>query len=93
MDIRDAIYVRHNEKYGVLVDNETETITHIFGTDLTVWSRKDSGKTYLLVPLTRNHRIEPHADWLKVDGKTFRSKVFWRQNGCQCIEVQKNLVV
>lgn len=35
-NLKDALYVSYNEKFGVMSDNERETISHVLGTDLTL---------------------------------------------------------
>lgn len=57
-NLMDALYVRYNDKFGVLSDNEREIISHILGTDLTLVLNKENMEVYLLVPLTRNHKFE-----------------------------------
>lgn len=64
-----VLYIKHDAKFGVLCDNESEMVSHVLGTDLTLVERKKEGKLFILVPLTKAHRFGIHADWLKVDGK------------------------
>lgn len=92
-DLMDAIYVSYNDKFGVLSDNERETISHVLGTDLTLVLDKKDMAVYLLVPLTRNHKFECKGSHIIVDGKRFDSDIFFRKNGCQWIQMQsKNML-
>lgn len=87
-DLMDAIYVSYNDKFGVLSDNESETISHILGTDLTLVLDKKDMAVYLLVPLTRNHKFECKGNYIVVDGKRFDSDIFFRKDACQWIQMQ-----
>ena len=89
----DVLYIKHSEKIGVLSDNEREVVSHVLGTDLTLVYDKKSGRTFVLVPLTKNHTIIPHLsldgdDWIEVDGKAVHSENFFRKDACQWIEVK-----
>ncbi len=59
------------------------------GAMLTLVERKREGKTYLLVPLTKNHTFKCNGDSLEVDGKIIPSKVFFRKDACQWIEIDE----
>lgn len=87
-DLMDALYVSYNDKFGVLSDNERETISHVLGTDLTLVLDKKDMAVYLLVPLTRNHKYEYKGNYIIVDGKRFDSDIYFRKYGCQWIEMQ-----
>jgi hypothetical protein len=92
-NLMDALYVSYNEKIGVLSDNEHNVVSHILGTDLTLVFDKQEMKTYLLVPLSKRHKIECHPglrgkEWVKVDGKKIASDDFFRKDACQWIEVK-----
>lgn len=89
-NLMDALYVSYNEKFGVLDDNKRETISHVLGTDLTLVLNKENMEVYLLVPLTRNHKFEYKGNYIIVDGKRFDSDIFFRKNGCQWIQIDKN---
>lgn len=92
-NLMNALYVSCNEKFGVMSDNERETISHILGTDLTLVLNKENMVVYLLVPLTRNHKFECKGSHIIVDGKRFDSDIFFRKNGCQWIQMQsKNML-
>lgn len=91
--LMNALYVSCNEKFGVMSDNERETISHILGTDLTLVLNKENMVVYLLVPLTRNHKFDCKGNYIIVDGKRFGSDIFFRKNGCQWIQIQsKNML-
>ena len=87
-NLMNALYVSYNEKFGVMSDNERETISHILGTDLTLVLNKENMVVYLLVPLTRNHKYEYKGNYIIVDGKRFDSDIYFRKDGCQWIEMQ-----
>ena len=89
-NLMDALYVRYNDKFGVLSDDERETISHILGTDLTLVLNKENMEVYLLVPLTRNHKFECKGSYIIVDGKRFDSDIFFRKDACQWILMQSN---
>lgn len=97
-DIKEVLYVAHNEKIGVLSDNEHNVVSHILGTDLTLVFDKKSGRTFVLVPLTKNHTFRPHLslngeDWIEVDGKAVHSDNFFKKDACQWIEVKTKEVL
>lgn len=87
-NLMDALYVSYDDKFGVLSDDERETISHILGTDLTLVLNKKNMVVYLLVPLTRNHKFECKGNYIIVDGKRFDSDIFFRKDGCQWIQMQ-----
>ena len=87
-DLMDALYVRYNDKFGVLSDDEDNTISHVLGTDLTLVLDKKDMAVYLLVPLTRNHKYEYKGNYIIVDGKRFDSDIYFRKDGCQWIQMQ-----
>ena len=88
-NLKDALYVRYNDKFGVLSDDEDNTISHVLGTDLTLVLDKKDMAVYLLVPLTRNHKFECKGNHIIVDGKRFDSDIFFRKDGAQWIEIDK----
>lgn len=97
-NLNDVLYIKSNEKIGVLSDNEREVVSHILGTDLTLVYDKKSGRTFVLVPLTKNHTITPHLsldgdDWIEVDGKAVHSDNFFKKDACQWIEVKTKEVL
>ena len=93
MDIKDLLYKSYNDKFGVMSDNERETISQVLCTDLTLVLNKENMVVYLLVPLTRNHKFECRGNYIIVDGKRFDSDIFFRKNGCQWIQMQsKNML-
>ena len=85
----NVLYIEHTDKIGVLKDDMDERVSVILGTDKTLVERKREGKTYLLVPLTKNHTFKCNGDVLEVDGKIIPSKVFFRKDACQWIEIDK----
>lgn len=87
-NLLNALYVSYNEKIGVLCDNETNTISRVLGTDLTLVLDKKDMAVYLLVPLTRNHKFECKGSHIIVDGKRFDSDIFFRKDACQWIQMQ-----
>ena len=87
-DLMKALYIEHDGKIGVLSANDKEVVSQVIGTDLTLVYDKKKGKTYLLIPLTRNHKFECKGDVLEVDGKIIPSKVFFRKNACQWVQMQ-----
>ena len=89
MDIKDLLYKSYNDKFGVLSDNERETISHILGTDLTLVLNKENMVVYLLVPLTRNHKFDCKGNYIIVDDKRFESDIYFRKYGCQWIQIDK----
>ena len=88
-DLMSALYVSYNEKVGVLCDDEDNTISIVLGTDLTLVLDKKDMAVYLLVPLTRNHKFECKGSHIIVDGKRFDSDIFFRKDGAQWIEIDK----
>ena len=88
-NLMSALYVSYNEKIGVLCDCEDNTITRVIGTDLTLVLDKKDMAVYLLVPLTRNHKFECKGSYIIVDGKRFDSDIFFRKDGAQWIEIDK----
>ena len=88
-DLMSALYVSYNEKIGVLCDNEDNTISHVLGTDLTLVLDKKDMAVYLLVPLTQSHKFECKGSHIIVDGKRFDSDIFFRKDGAQWIEIDK----
>ena len=87
-NLKDALYVSYNDKFGVLSDDEDNTISHVLGTDLTLVLDKKDMAAYLLVPLTRNHNFECKGNYIIVDGKRFDSDIYFRKYGCQWIQMQ-----
>lgn len=85
----NVLYIEHTDKIGVLKDDKDERVSIILGADKTLVERKREGKTYLLVPLTKNHTFVCKGDSLVVDGKIIPSKVFFRKDGAQWIEIDK----
>lgn len=85
----NVLYIEHTDKIGVLKDDKNERVSVVRGTDKTLVERKSEGKTYLLVPLTKNHTFKCNGDSLEVDGKIIPSKVFFRKDGAQWIEIDK----
>jgi len=88
-NLKDALYVRYNDKFGVLSDDEDNTISHVLGTDLTLVLDKKDMAVYLLVPLTQAHKFECKGSHIIVDGKRFDSDIFFRKNGCQWVQIDK----
>ena len=93
--LMDALYIEHNEKFGVLSANSERVVTRVLGTDLTLVYDKIEGKTYVLVPLTKNHTFKAHVspkgkDAIEVDGKVINSDNFFRKDACQWIEIDKD---
>lgn len=74
---------------GVLKNDKDERVSVILGTDKTLVERKREGKTYLLVPLTKNHTFVCKGDSIVVDGEHIESKIFFRKDACQWIEIDK----
>ena len=87
-DLMNALYVEHDGKIGVLSSDEHKVVSQVIGTDLTLVYDKKEGNTYLLIPLTRNHKFECKGSYIIVDGKRFDSDIFFRKNGCQWIQMQ-----
>ncbi len=88
-ELMDALYIEHNDKLGVLSNNKEERVSIILGTDKTLVERKQEGKTYLLVPLTKNHSFAFDGDCIEVDGVRFNSEMYFREDGAQWIELDK----
>lgn len=88
-NLMDVLYVSYNEKFGVLSSDERKVVSQIIGTDLTLVYDKKEGNTYLLIPLTRNHTFKCNGDVLEVDGKIISSKVFFRKDACQWVEIDE----
>ena len=87
-NLMDNLYVRYDDKFGVLSDDKDNTISHILGTDLTLVLDKKDMAVYLLVPLTRNHKFECKGNYIIVDSKRFDSDIYFRKYGCQWIQMQ-----
>ena len=85
----NVLYVEHTDKIGVLKDNKSERVSIILGTDKTLVEHKRDGKTYLLVPLTENHTFVCKGNSFDVDGKRIKSEIFFRKDGAQWIEIDK----
>lgn len=79
----NVLYIEHTDKIGVLKDDKEERVSVILGTDKTLVERKRDGKTYLLVPLTKNHTFVCKGNSIDVDGKRFKSKIFFRKDGAR----------
>ena len=88
-DLMSALYVSYNEKVGVLCDDEDNTISIVLGTDLTLVLDKKDMAVYLFVPLTQSHKFACKGSHIIVDGKRFDSDIFFRKNGCQWIQIDK----
>ena len=89
-NLKDALYVEHDCKIGVLSSDERKVVSQVIGTDLTLVYDKKDGDTYLLIPLTRNHTFKCNGDSLEVDGKLLESDYFFRKDACQWIQMQSN---
>lgn len=85
----NVLYIEHTNKIGVLKDDKDEMVSVILGTDKTLVERKRECKTYLLIPLTKNHTIVCKDDSIDVDGEHIKSEIFFRKNGAQWIEIDK----
>ena len=88
----NVLYIEHTDKIGVLKDDKDESVSIIIGTDKTLVERKREGKTYLLVPLTKNHTFACNDDSIDVDGERFDSDIFFRKDACQWIEINKEML-
>lgn len=88
----NVLYIEHTDKIGVLKDDKDERVSIILGTDKTLVERKREGKTYLLVPLTKNHTFVCKGNSLVVDGKIIPSKVFFRKDACQWVEIDEEML-
>lgn len=86
-NILNVLYIEHTDKIGVLSSDERKVVSQVIGTDLTLVYDKKDGNTYLLIPLTKNHKFECKGDILNVDGKIIPSKVFFRKDACQWVRV------
>ena len=89
-NLMDALYVEHDGRIGVLSSDEHKVVSQVIGTDLTLVYEKKEGDTYLLIPLTRNHKFECNGDYIIVDGKRFDSDIYFRKYGCQWIQIDKD---
>ena len=89
-NLMDALYVEHNGRIGVLSSDGRKVVSQIIGTDLTLVYDKKEGDTYLLIPLTKNHKFECKGSHIIVDGKRFDSDIFFRKDACQWIQMQSN---
>ena len=87
-NLMDALYVEHDGKIGVLSSDERKVVSQVIGTDLTIVYDKNECNTYLLIPLTRNHKFECKSSHIIVDGKRFDSDIFFRKDACQWIQMQ-----
>lgn len=85
--MKNVMYISYNEQIGVLCDNEKEVVSQVIGTDLTLVYEKKERKSYLLVPLTKNHTFECKGDDIIVDGKPAHSGYYFRKDGCQWIQI------
>lgn len=85
----NVLYIEHTDKIGVLKDDKSERVSIILGTDKTIVERKREGKTYLLVPLTKNHTFVCKGNSIYVDGERFYTDIFFRKDACQWIEINK----
>lgn len=88
-DLMDALYVEHDGKIGVLSSDERKAVSQVISTDLTLVYDKKEGNTYLLIPLTRNHKFECKGNHIIVDGKRFDSDIFFRKDACQWVQIDK----
>lgn len=87
-NLMDALYVEHNGRIGVLSSDGRKVVSQIIGTDLTLVYDKKEGDTYLLIPLTKNHKFECKGSHIIVDGKRFDSDIFFRKDAYQWIQMQ-----
>jgi hypothetical protein len=87
-DLMNTLYVEHDGRIGVLSSDGRKVVSQVIGTDLTLVYDKKEDNTYLLIPLTRNHKFECKSSHIIVDGKRFDSDIFFRKNGCQWIQMQ-----
>ena len=85
----NVLYIAHTDKIGVLKDDSNERVSVIRGTDKTLVERKIEGKMYLLVPLTKNHTFVCKDNSIDVDGERIKSEIFFRKDGAQWIEIDK----
>lgn len=91
-NILNVLYIEHTDKIGVLKDDKDESVSVVLGTDKTLVERKREGKTYLLVPLTKNHTFVCKGNSIDVDGERFDSDIFFRKDACQWIEINKEML-
>lgn len=84
-EVLKSIYKSIRGNIGLLTEND-EIIKNILGTDLTIVEEK--GKQFLLVPLNIKHKFNYYEDGLDVDGQFVKSTMYWREDGCQYIEIQ-----
>ena len=92
-NLMDALYVEHDGKIGVLSSDERKVVSQVIGTDLTIVYDKNECNTYLLIPLTRNHKFECKSSHIIVDGKRFDSDIFFRKDACQWIQMQSKEIL
>lgn len=88
----NVLYIEHTDKIGVLSSDERKVVSQVIGTDLTIVYDKKECNTYLLIPLTKNHKFECKGDVLEVDGKIIPSKVFFRKDACQWVEIAEETI-
>ena len=88
-NLKDALYVEHDGKIGVLSSDKRKVVSLVIGTDLTLVYDKKEGNTYLLIPLNRNHKFECKGSHIIVDGKRFDSDIFFRKYACQWVQIDK----
>ena len=88
-NLKDALYVEHDGKIGVLSSDERKVVSQVIGTDLTLVYDKKEGNTSLLIPLNRNHKFECKGSHIIVDGKRFDSDIFFRKYACQWVQIDK----
>lgn len=81
----NVLYIEHTGKIGVLKDDKDERVS----IDKTLVERKREGKTYLLVPLTKSHTFVCKGNSIDVDGEHIKSEIFFRKDGAQWIEIDK----
>ena len=92
-NLMDALYVEHDGKIGVLSSDERKVVSQVIGTDLTIVYDKNECNTYLLIPLTRNHKLECNCSHIIVDGKWFDSDIFFRKDARQWIQMQSKEIL
>ena len=86
--LKSLIYERFNEDFNVLSENQNRAIIVFDNSDISVVINKQEKQVLILVPLSKAHTFEYHADWLLVDGERIDSDVFWQEFGNQVIEFQ-----
>ena len=74
---------------GEAVEVDAEVFSTIDKARKALVERKREGKTYLLVPLTKNHAFVCKGDSIDVDGEHIKSEIFFRKDGAQWIEIDK----